>query len=152
MEKPVLDNLSPRQRLVLAALAAAPEASFAPVQVQKLFFLLDKNIADDMGGRQFAFEPYDYGPFDRAVYSELELLAHQGLVAIQASAGAERRKFSLTPAGYELGTTVAGQLSERARSYMARVSQWVRSLGFAELVGAIYKEYPDMKANSVFRS
>jgi hypothetical protein len=47
------------------------------VQVQKLFFLLDENIAADLGGRQFSFEPYDYGPFDRAVYSELELLARQ---------------------------------------------------------------------------
>jgi hypothetical protein len=119
--------------------------------VQKLFFLLDQNIAADLGGRQFSFEPYDYGPFDRAVYSELELLAQQGLVAIQATPGADRRKFYLTPAGHAIGSAMFGQLNERARSYMSRVSAWVRSLSFAELVGSIYNRYPEMKANSVFR-
>ena len=47
-------NPTPRQRLVLAALAAEPASSFAPVQVQKLFFLLDQNIAADLGGRLLA--------------------------------------------------------------------------------------------------
>jgi uncharacterized protein len=141
-----------RQKIVLAALAAEPASSFAPVQVQKLFFLLDQNIAVDLGGRQFAFEPYDYGPFDRAVYSELEHLAQQGLVAIQSSQGAERRKFYLTPTGYAEGIATLNQLHPRARDYMSRVSAWVRSLSFAELVGAIYNQYPSMKINSVFRS
>jgi hypothetical protein len=140
-----------RQQIVLAALAAEPAASFAPVQVQKLFFLLDQNVAGDLGGQQFSFEPYDYGPFDRAVYLELERLAQQGLVAIESSGGAERRTFSLTPAGHAAGTAALNQLQPRARDYMSRVSAWVRSLSFAELVGAIYNQYPAMKANSVFR-
>jgi hypothetical protein len=144
-------DLTPRQKIVLAALAAEPDASFAPVQVQKLFFILDRNIAGDLGGQQFAFEPYDYGPFDRAVYSELEQLAQLGLVAIQSSSGAERRKYSLTPAGHARGKANLDNLGPRARNYMSRVSAWVRSLSFAELVGAIYNQYPAMKANSIFR-
>jgi hypothetical protein len=146
-----LTNTTHRQKMVLAALAAEPAASFAPVQVQKLFFLLDQNIGGDLGGQQFAFEPYDYGPFDRAVYSELERLAQHGLVAIQSSPGAQRRKYSLTPSGHTEGLAAFNELSPRARNYMSRVSNWVRSLGFAELVGAIYNQYPSMKANSVFR-
>jgi hypothetical protein len=146
-----LANLTHRQKIILAALAAEPAPFFAPVQVQKLFFLLDENIAADIGGRQFSFEPYDYGPFDRAVYSELEVLSHEGFVNIQAAPGAERRRFSLTPAGHILGRAELAQLNARARGYMSRVSAWVRSLGFAELVGSIYNQYPAMKANSVFR-
>lgn len=146
-----MNDISPRQKVVLAALAADRSSSFAPVQVQKLFFLLDQNIAADFGGPQFNFEPYDYGPFDRAVYSELEALAQKGLVAIEAAPGASRRKFSLTAAGYEAGQAAIGQFNARARDYMTIVSAWVRSLGFAELVGSIYKQYPEMKANSVFR-
>jgi uncharacterized protein len=146
-----MNDLSHRQKFMLAALAADRAGSFAPVQVQKLFFLLDKNLAADFGGPQFNFEPYDYGPFDRAVYSELETLAQNGLVAIEAAPGASRRKFSLTAAGYDAGQAVFGQLNARARDYMMTVSAWVRSLGFAELVGSIYKQYPEMKANSVFR-
>jgi uncharacterized protein len=144
-------GLSHRQEIMLAALAAESSSVFAPVQVQKLFFLLDQNIAPDLGGKQFSFEPYDYGPYDRTVYSELEALARRGLVMIEAAPGAGRRKFSLTATGYEAGQKALKQLNGRAQDYLQRVSAWVRSLGFAELVGAIYKQYPDMKVNSVFR-
>jgi uncharacterized protein len=144
-------DISQRQKIILAALAAECSSAFAPVQVQKLFFLLDQNIANEFGGALFNFEPYDYGPFDRAVYSELEMLAQRGLVAIEATPDAARRRFSLTVAGQDVGNAVLGQLSGRARDYLARVSSWVRSLSFAELVGSIYKQYPNMKANSVFR-
>jgi uncharacterized phage-associated protein len=144
-------ELTRRQKLVLATLAAERAASFAPVQVQKLFFLLDRNLSADLGGPLFSFEPYDYGPFDRTVYSELEELAHKGLVAIEAAPGAGRRKYGLTAEGYEAGKAALGDLNARVRDYMVRVSEWVRSLSFAELVGSIYKQYPDMKMNSVFR-
>jgi hypothetical protein len=146
-----MNDLTHRQKIMLAALAAESGSVFAPVQVQKLFFLLDANVAADLGGRQFSFEPYDYGPYDRTVYSELEALARQGLVSIEAAYGAARRKYSLTAAGYEMGQRTLRQLNPRARDYFQRVSSWVRSLGFAELVGAIYQQYPDMKVNSVFR-
>jgi hypothetical protein len=59
--------LTRRQEVVLAALAAQPDHDYAPVQVQKLFFLADQNISSQMGGRLFAFEPYNYGPFDAVV-------------------------------------------------------------------------------------
>jgi hypothetical protein len=146
-----MTDISPRQRIVLAALAADRSSAFAPVQVQKLFFLLDQNIASDLGGKQFSFEAYDYGPFDRAVYSELEALAQRGFVAIEAAPGAGKRRYSLTAAGYEAGSAELKRLNARAQEYLSRVSAWVRSLGFAELVGAIYKQYPEMRANSIFR-
>jgi uncharacterized protein len=146
-----MNDLTHRQRIMLAALAAESGSVFAPVQVQKMFFLLDKNVASDLGGKQFSFEPYDYGPYDRSVYSELEVLARQCLVSIEAADGAARRKYSLTAAGFDVGQRTLGQLAPRAREYFQRVSAWVRSLGFAELVGAIYQQYPDMKVNSVFR-
>ena len=75
-EVPMHANLTHRRRVVLAALACKDRAAFAPVQVQKLFFLLDENVADELGGRQFDFQPYYYGPFDREVYAELQTLAH----------------------------------------------------------------------------
>jgi uncharacterized protein YwgA len=146
-----MTDLTHRQKIMLAALAAEGGGVFAPVQVQKLFFLLDTNVAAELGGRQFSFEPYDYGPYDRCVYTELEALARQGLVAIEAASGAAKRKYSLTAAGYQTGQSVLKGLNPRAQEYLQRVSAWIRSLGFAELVGAIYQQYPDMKVNSVFR-
>ncbi len=141
-----------RQELVLAALAADGGAEFAPVQVQKLFFLIDENLARALGGRQFSFEPYDYGPFDRAVYSELESLARADLVrVIDIGPSNGRRRYALTPAGQEAGRHALAKLHPEVQEYLAKVSAWVRSLGFAQLVGWIYEKYPHMRVNSVFR-
>jgi hypothetical protein len=145
-------TLSRRRNTILAALAAERGASFAPVQVQKLFYLLDENVADAVGGRLFDFKPYDYGPFDAAVYHELDALQRAGYVDIGwhgPSAG--NRRYSLTPAGQTAGEAALAGLSAGVRNYIGKVSAWVRSLSFAQLVGAIYKAYPAMRANSVFR-
>lgn len=147
-----MNNLTKRQKVVLATLAAERGATFAPVQVQKAFFLLDKNISREFGGAQFSFKPYDYGPFDRDVYVELSNLAALGLVTIEDVGRYNGgRRYSLTPAGEDVGSQYLGALSPRAQAYIKSVSTWVRSLSFAELVGAIYKSYPDMKVNSIFK-
>jgi hypothetical protein len=39
-----------RADLVLAVMSAGRRALHTPVQVQKLFFLIDRNIADQVGG------------------------------------------------------------------------------------------------------
>ena len=56
-----------RKEVVLAALAPAKHAPHSPVQVQKLIFLIDRNIPREVGGPHFDFQPYNYGPFDKAV-------------------------------------------------------------------------------------
>ena len=53
---------------------------FHRFQVQKLFFLLDMNIAKQTAGPHFTFEPYDYGPFDKQVYLELKKMRDDRLV------------------------------------------------------------------------
>lgn len=144
--------LSRRQELVLAALAARSGASFAPVQVQKLFFLIDANLADQIGGKQFKFEPYDYGPFDKEVYHELDSLMRSGLVQVSVmGTTAGSRRYSLTPDGQDVGEGVLKTLNAKVQDYISRLIDWLRTLSFAELVGSIYQAYPEMRANSIFK-
>ena len=145
-------DLTHRQEMVLAALAAEGGASFAPVQLQKLFFVLDENISDEWGGRQFDFEPYDYGPFDKAVYQEFEALERLGLAqTVYDGPSAGARSYSLTLDGQQIGEKALSLLPGTTRDYITQLSSWVRALSFAELVGAIYRAYPDMRENSVFQ-
>lgn len=144
-------ELTARQQLVLAAFATSRGDSLAPVQVQKLFFLIDENIATDVGGKQFAFEPYDYGPFDRSVYMELERLENMGLVAVVRPNSDGPRRYSLSQNGQEIGEKAFGKLPGRAQKYIQDVSSWIRKLTFAQLVGSIYKAYPQMRSNSIFQ-
>jgi uncharacterized protein len=140
-----------RQSLMLAALAASDGATHSPVQVQKLFFLLDKRIPSYTGGPHFHFIPYDYGPFDPEVYDELHKLEQKGLVIIEHQPSTRWKSYRLTPQGQQWGEKLLGEIDEIARRYIRDVSRWVRSLSFAQLVSAIYKAYPEMQVNSVFR-
>lgn len=140
-----------RKQLILAALAASNGAVHTPVQVQKLFFLLDKKFPPHAGGPWFNFAACDYGPFDRAVYDELENLEREGLVEITRTSDLRRKTYRLTPEGQCQGEEILKGLDTKLGEYLRRLSQWVRSLSFAELVSSIYREYPEMKVNSVFR-
>ena len=136
---------------ILAALATADGATYTPVQVQKLLFLIDKRIPHLVGGPHFNFEPYDYGPFDAKIYSELVTLAASGLVEIISEPNLRWKKYRLTPDGVSRGMELFNHLGGEAGTYIRTLVDFVRRLSFAELVGAIYKAYPEMKANSVFR-
>jgi hypothetical protein len=139
-----------RESAILAVLASAGEnATFTPVQVQKLFFLVDREAARFVGGPHFAFVPYDYGPFDRSVYDELDRLSQHNLAIVQR--GGTYRVYTLSREGYRRGTALLTELPSAARDYIASVANWVRTLSFQQLVASIYNRYPEMKANSVFR-
>lgn len=140
-----------RQTLVLAALSAGTTDSFAPVQVQKMFFLLDESISGEIGGRQFEFEPYDYGPFDKNVYAELNALQAAGFVQLSyVSASAGGRRYSVTDVGRVFGQRALQSLSPNAQEFIVDVANWVRKLSFAQLVGSIYKAFPHMREKSIF--
>lgn len=138
-----------RKDFVLAVLSSCPDATYNPVQVQKLFFLIDMKIPKPVDGPYFDFAPYDYGPFDKRVYSTLELLTEEGLVAIEETTG--YRSYTTTKRGQMKGQKLFETLPEKARTYIIKLSDYVRSLSFKELVSAIYQAYPKMRANSVFR-
>jgi uncharacterized protein len=138
------------KELVLATLASSPEGEYSPVQVQKLFFLIDRNVAHLLGGPLFDFQPYNYGPFDPAVYKVLEALASEG--AIQLIPDRTWKNYALTALGRQRGEAVLRNQPEKVRDYFSRVSEFVRKLTFTQLVSAIYKAYPEMRANSVFQN
>ncbi len=138
-----------RRECVLAAMAPAKGTQHSPVQVQKLFFLIDRNVADFVDGPHFDFRPYNYGPFDKAVYEVLEELATEGYVDIIL----ERTwvNYKLTVIGQKLGEELLCGLQEEAKQFIERISEFVRGLTFTQLVSAIYRGYPEMRANSVFQ-
>jgi uncharacterized protein len=139
-----------RKELVLAALSTSNGLPWSPVQVQKLFFILDQRAAANLGGPHWDFKPYDYGPFDASVYSELEILSYGGLASI-AKPSSGPKEFRLQPEGQRRGEALLASLPEGVVAYVRDLAKWVRSLTFQQLVSAVYREFPEMKANSVFR-
>lgn len=138
-----------RRDFILAVLASAKGGIHSPVQVQKLFFLLDCNIPELVGGPHFKFIPYNYGPFDKAVYEELEGLASIGNVDIFLDK--TWNSYKLTESGQKRGDGLLASLPKEAQDYIREISKFVRKLTFTQLVSAIYKTYPAMRADSVFQ-
>jgi len=136
----------------LLVVAAAGGRSVSPVQLQKTLFLLSKNLsaADLKVERLYDFQPYDYGPFDYAVYHDAENLEAEGLIVID-QAGSRFRSYRATDEGLKRAGQLRANLKPSVSAYLATIVGWVSKLTFNQLIEAIYKAYPEMAKNSVFR-
>lgn len=140
-----------RNDFVLAVFANSNNAIYSPVQIQKLFFLIEKKIPELSENNYFNFTPYNYGPFDPNIYDVIsELISSEDLEMI-SDINSRIMKYNTTNKGQIRGEQILQSLGENATGKIKILSDFVRKLSFSELVSAIYKEYPDMKKNSIFR-
>ena len=127
--------------LLVLASAGGP---LSPVQLQKTLFLIDRNLSRAQRGvtRFYNFRAYDY--------TDAVILQTEGRAMISDSAG-PHRQYAVTPAGMADAAQLRRALEPNVLEYVDRAARWVRSMPFRELVRAIYAQYPEMRANSVFR-
>lgn len=139
-----------REEIVLIVLSAGGNSKYTPVQIQKVFFLVDKLIGDKIGGPFFKFVPYHYGPFDKSIYADLDSLKDKELVLINSTPLSSLKTFSLTDKGIERGQELMTKLGDKERKHIDKLNEYVRKLSFSQLVSSIYKAFPEMKKNSIF--
>lgn len=137
--------------MILACMAAAGGSSYEPVHIQKLVFIFQEKVGDFLETKPFTFRPYHYGPYDPAIYATLGQLSNDGIVSIDGGPFDKWHSYSLVPERTTEAQEALDSLPEYLRNYLVDLSKWVRSQGFANLVGAVYKEFPAMRANSIFR-
>ncbi|MDQ2975898.1 MAG: hypothetical protein M3R69_10880 [Acidobacteriota bacterium] len=139
-----------RKDWTLLAINAANGKGLSAVQLQKVLFLLEQGVPTEVGDSYYNFKPYNYGPFDPLVYEDARRLATKNLVNISSPFGQRYNVYSITPEGVEKAIELEHQVPPRAVRHLNEVVSWVKSVTFGELLRAIYSNYPDMKANSVF--
>jgi hypothetical protein len=135
----------------LLVIAAARGSAMTPVQLQKSLFLLSRNLRPEQLNLPalYDFQPYDYGPFDSAVYSDAEALGADQLITI--SNDGRYRTYSIAARGAEESEVLRKQIDANAAKYVDDVVSWVLPKSFGDLVRAIYKTYPEMREHSVFK-
>ena len=137
-----------RRRTVLAGMAAGgPGAAFDAVRLQKLFFLIDREIPHLIGGPCFDYKPHHFGPFDEAVYDEVHGLIDAGDVSIDRTFRCPLA--ALTDSGVASGARILEQMPKGASRYMKRAARWILTTPFRPMLAGIYEQYPDMTANSL---
>jgi uncharacterized protein len=139
-----------RADVLLAALVAPERRAFAPVHLQKTLFLIDYKLPR-LFKQRYAFQPYDYGPFDKDVYADADALQRAGLVAIVQEPGDYYRTYRATANGLEVGQQLLAAMPAQSAALVRQIANLVTRLGFRELVTAIYESFPEMKVNSVFK-
>ena len=136
--------------VVPAAMAAGGvDAVFSPIQIQKLLFIIDREIPEHVNGPHFNFKPFDYGPFDKKVYMVLEKLEERSHVVIDRSG--RYPVYALTGQGMEAGVDTLMTLPHPVLEFMVQVSSWVRNVSFRTLLREIHLRYPDMAVNGVLQ-
>ena len=137
-----------KENILLAIINEAGERGLTPVKLQKSLFLIDKAFPD-LTREFYNFIPYNYGPFDKEVYSDAELLIDSGLVLKEESHGLRIYKIS------EDGVSAANKIMEEAPTefvnYLQKMINWIQPLSFQVLISSVYAKYPDYKVNSIFQ-
>lgn len=142
-------NLS-RKDIILACMATCASHTYTPVQMQKLVFLVDQ-LKAEVGGPYFNFQPYHYGPFDKAVYEDLLALQCESAVEIVSDERLKMSKYRLLSRGEACGRAILDTFTTDTRNYIQNLSDFVRQASFADLVSAVYDRFPEMKVNSIFK-
>jgi hypothetical protein len=146
-EKP---NAPTRADWPLLALYAAEDGVLTPVQMQKVLFLLDQEVRDQIGTDFYNFKPYNYGPFASEIYNDLVEYALDGWIVFDNAPGRNWNKYVITAQGEDRASEIIGKIDAGVSAYLTEIVAWAKSLRFSELVGAIYKAYPDYAKNSIF--
>lgn len=140
-----------RKNWPLLALAASESGRLTPLQVQKALFLLGQELGAVVDDDYYHFVPYHYGPFDTAIYQDLEDLVDAGLVQKVRSEHHTGKDYELTDAGHKKVTSLKRDVPHNAMDYLRDAVEWMKPLSFSQVVSAIYRKYPKFRVNSVFR-
>lgn len=139
-----------RKHWTLLVISAAGSSGLSPVQLQKCLFLISKNLSNVVGENFYSFIPYNYGPFDSAIYADAQTLINESLVTLARVSGKTWAYYVITPKGNEVATAVSSELTPQVKDYIVKIVHWVQRLSFVQLLTAIYQAYPEYRANSVF--
>ena len=91
----------------------------------------------------YQFRPYDYGPFTREVYDDIEELTRRGLV-IESR---DRKSFRVTQAGRRCAEETG--LDPEAVERLQQLRVELCDLSFRDVLKRVYEAHPESAARSV---
>lgn len=133
--------------VLLRAPSQNSPAALDPIRIQKALFYISRKDQVPTG-EKYEFEPYNYGPYSRQIYADLDVLVASGLVALVPDASRRWSRYALTSSG-----------SSRVDELLPMLSVWVdliestrelvTGLSFRDLLRRVYREFPEFAVNSI---
>lgn len=141
------DTYTVQRDTLLVALDAAP---LDRLRLMKTAFLAWHRAGRPWKG-PFHFQPYLYGPCAFDLYSTLNDLLDERLVARAPYPIFKWADHHLTDAGRREATRAAGRLGERTSTRLRGIAEWASKQPFRTLLERVYSEAPDFAEKSVLR-
>ena len=138
-----------RDWLLLLIAAGDGQKSIDPVRVMKGAFILTKELAARGESEPYEFIPYHYGPCAPDVYGDLDSLAAEGLIVVDATPPRKWPVYRATMSGTQRAKAVAEELDEIWTDYIPRLRAWLDRQTFDSLLRTVYKLYPEYASKTL---
>lgn len=120
-------------------------------RLQKMIFLIQKQLEESISiGEVYEYFPYDYGPFSKELYEDLDELVKEGIIEErEETEEGEKKKYyyELTSKGRKL---VDDELqNEELKEKVEEIKSQYNEMNLPDLMDKIYSEYPDYAEKSV---
>ena len=144
--------MTPREQLL--AYVASSDVPTDPIRIMKGLFLFTEWTKEGRVPQPsdvFKFRPMSYGPCSPAIYEDLDALVKNRLIEVSPVPGQSWSRYRATPDGKRQLLEIIEKDAESV-SWIERLRTWCDGLSFADLLKAVYAEYPAYAVNSVFKS
>lgn len=128
-------------------------------RMQKLIFLMQQKMAershDLVESNEYDFIAYDYGPFSKDLYGDLDRMIEQGYIEEEEEEfgpGKIKYDYSILDDGEEFIETQL-KTSQKAKDILemaAKLKEEHNDKLLSELIDEVYSEYPEYAENSIY--
>lgn len=128
-------------------------------RLQKMVFLLQKELEkrgkSKLIGLEYEFIPYDYGPFSKELYDDMDTMIDQEFVEDTEeplSSGKVKYVYEIKNAGEELvdSQSEEGQEVTEILELAEEIKMEYNNELLSDLIEYVYSEYPDYAERSVY--
>lgn len=146
-EKTSRAKISERAKWVLALLHAVGGTVKGSIRLQKLFFLMKRELG--IQELPYNFSPYQFGPFSRDILDDVADLENAGLIEVKkeifeptlAGDYLVSRTFSLASKGSKLAEEFYKGMPENVKKVLSELERF-NKMGLTELLKYVYTKYP----------
>lgn len=137
-----------RKDWILLLLHAAKDGHLDRVRIVKGLFLLSQESPESLENF-YRFYPYLYGPFSDEIYSDLDELIEENLIATDLNIPPSWSQYRLTDNGTSRAKKLWKALSKPIQKMLTEIAKTVQSLSFSKLLIYVYGKYPEYAKESV---
>jgi uncharacterized protein YwgA len=129
-------------------------------RLQKMVFLVQQRIESDkntpLESDNYEFIPYDYGPFSKELYDDLDTLVDMRMVEDreeELDSGKVKYDYEIQPAGEKFIQTQLSSESEAAQEIMetARdIKSEYNDMLLSDLIDDVYSRFPEYAEESIW--